>query len=181
MMLLGLLGPRLRRLPEDPQRCLAHRLIHRRCSTVGGTAERRSFCFRGGLWLACDRIELRERPLRRQSQPALRRRQGICKRRRPFHLQETRADRRLQCPTPSAGCAPLRDGQKAPRRAKSREAEHHHRSSGSLGNPVGNDKGRIGSQLVINPKNEKSVGAKVMGEAGVISKAVVETEIDRAV
>ena len=78
-------------------------------------------------------------------------------------------------------CAPMPGGQKAPRRAKSREAEHHHRSSGSLGNPVGNDKGRIGSQLVINPKNEKSVGAKVMGEAGVISKAVVETEIDRAV
>jgi hypothetical protein len=34
---------------------------------------------------------------------------------------------------------------------------------------------------VISPKNEKSVRAKIMGEAGVSSKAVVETEINRTI
>jgi hypothetical protein len=72
-------------------------------------------------------------------------------------------------------------GANAPRRAEPHEAEDHHRPSGSLGYPGGNDKGRARILIVVSPKSVKPVGAKIRGEAGVCIDAVILTEIDGAI
>jgi hypothetical protein len=99
----------------------------------------------------------------------------------PGVLPRVKAGCSQVCGREATDVSPLPGGPDAPRRAETRETEHHHRPSGSLGNPVGNDKGRASFLIVVSPESIKSVGAKIRGEAGVCIDAVILTEIDGAI